>query len=454
MMKFQPPCLEWRERLALRREELSFADQQALDAHIHTCEACAVTQADYLFFEARLDALPSPAIKPLPRLSPHFFTDTDQDLEEHAPQDTSKVQRRSNLILPERSQQKSKKASFFGRFLAIAIVTTLIVAAGALFGNFYLANQATHLAGGNTLCSLRQQTDAITAVAWSPNGKYIATASQDHTVIVWNAQSCKPLHTYLGHDAIVYALTWSPDSAEIASASLDFTVQVWNALSGDSVPLVKYTGHHSPVFAVAWSPDGKYIASGGEDDTVQVWTASTGKWLWSYYNPNQTEPIDALAWSPDSNQLATGSWNALVQILNVQTRTLSYTYTGHSNTVTSVAWSPNTNYIASASSDGTVQVWSTTPATIGQRVQTYTKHISNVNTVAWSPDGKYIASGGLDDTVQVWNAFTGTTIKIYSDHTSRINSIAWDPDPPTKHSDEIVSGSDDHSANVWTVAGI
>src|SRR5689334_18460462 len=72
-MKTHPPCLEWRERLALRHEDLSPSDQQALDAHIQTCQACATALADYHFFEARLDALPPPAIKPLPRLSPHFF---------------------------------------------------------------------------------------------------------------------------------------------------------------------------------------------------------------------------------------------------------------------------------------------------------------------------------------------------------------------------------------------
>ncbi len=80
-----------------------------------------------------------------------------------------------------------------------------------------------------------------------------------------------PLYTYRGHSHSVDAVAWSPDGKRIASASVDRTVQVWDAADGGHV--YTYRGHASSVYMVAWSPDGRRIASGGYDNTVQVWLA-------------------------------------------------------------------------------------------------------------------------------------------------------------------------------------
>jgi len=90
-MKNRPPCLEWREKLALRHEDLSSADQLALDVHVQSCGTCSAALADYDFFEARLDALPPPTIKTLPRLSPTFFEPAESDLEQHLQRTERKV---------------------------------------------------------------------------------------------------------------------------------------------------------------------------------------------------------------------------------------------------------------------------------------------------------------------------------------------------------------------------
>ena len=117
----------------------------------------------------------------------------------------------------------------------------------------------------------RGHAQPVTAVAWSPNSRYIASGSDDDTVRVWDATNGGHVLTYRGHSASVNAMAWSPDGRWIASASWD-TMQVWDATNGGHVFIV-YPGNTETVTAVAWSPDGNRIASGSDDHMVRVWHA-------------------------------------------------------------------------------------------------------------------------------------------------------------------------------------
>src|SRR5579859_4290744 len=118
-------------------------------------------------------------------------------------------------------------------------------------------------------------SDYISAVAWSPDGKRIASASGDHTAQVWDASNGGHVLTYRGHASDVLALAWSPNGQYIATGGLDATVQIWNAATGATV--YTYRGHNDAVFDVAWSPEGQRIASASNDGTVQIWKAFTGQ---------------------------------------------------------------------------------------------------------------------------------------------------------------------------------
>ena len=431
MMKHRPPCLEWRERLALRHEDLSPADQQALDAHVQGCEACAAALADYHFFEARLDALPPPTIKPLPRLSPHFF-------EQHPVH--TRVRRRPTtaaLRKPSIPAHASKK-SIIWRALSVAVVAGLILGAVLLFRTVYLASVATH-PGGGTLLNLDQHTGAVMSVAWSPDGQYLATASEDHTVKVWNAHNGELICTYTGNTDEVYALAWSPQSNLIASGGGDNTVQIWNALTCS--PAGGYATHteDNPVASIAWSPNGQVIVSGNWNHEAQVWNVLNGKVLWTF---SIGDVVSSLAWSPHGDQIAVGGWDSSVYILNAHDGT-QINKVRFDLPVNAVAWSPDGKYLAIGDDDSTVKILN---ARSGQPIYTYTGHKERVVAVAWSPNGQEIASGSDDKTVQVWNAFTGKVLMTYTGHTNTISSLAWSPDGK-----EIVSGSFDFTAKVWKV---
>jgi WD40 repeat protein len=241
----------------------------------------------------------------------------------------------------------------------------------------------------------------VWTVAWSPDSKYIATGSADRTAQVWDAvHGGSALIIYKGHSGEVNAVKWSPNGTRIVSGSADYTVQVWDAVHGGSA-LVTYSDYSAPVTGVAWSPDGKRIVAGSRDKTVQVWDATNGGSALVIYK-GHSDAVNSVAWSPDSTRIASGSVDKTVQVWDASTGKHLLTYKGHSDHATGVAWSPDSRHIASGSWDHTAQVWD---ATSGVLLVTYKGHSDHVTGVAWSTDGTRIASGSVDKTIQVWKVF-------------------------------------------------
>jgi len=309
-------------------------------------------------------------------------------------------------------------------------------------------SHATPVPQGTVFVTYHGHVLPVYAIAWSPDGKRIASASNDGTVHVWDAATGHRFFRYHGHRGSVNAVAWSPNGSYIASASSDTTVQIWDALqTGEgSASLYTYSGHSGNMRALAWSADNTRIASGGDDKTVQVWDAKDGTHHFSYVG--HVNQIWSVAWSPDNTRIASASvdrtaqvWSAIQSQPNVTAQHAMAIYKNHTNDVKSVAWSPDSTRVVSASNDRTVQVWDPTS---GHHFLTYTGHTDVLNAVAWTPYDRCIVSGSGDYSVRIWDAFSEKQLFVFSRHQLAVHSVAWSPDKQ-----RIASASDDWSVQVW-----
>jgi WD40 repeat protein len=289
--------------------------------------------------------------------------------------------------------------------------------------------------------TLAGHADLVTAQAWSPNERFIASASKDGSVIVWNAANGQTLYTYHSPSSVVTSLAWSPDGRRIVSGGSDGVAQSWDATTGNHV-----LSHHmafGAVYAVAWSSDGRAIAGGAA--VVEIWNASNGKLIRTLSSTNVFGPSD-LQWSPDSQRLAVGLDNNLgaqIWLLAGDKMLLSYRPPTQLRTL---AWSPNGQTIASGDVSGTIQVWN---ARTGALMTTYRGHTrgTGISRVCWLPDGQRIISASRDGTVQIWNAASGKKLFTYRDPSGDIEAMAVSPD-----GSYIVTAGIDHKERVALLA--
>jgi small GTP-binding protein len=273
--------------------------------------------------------------------------------------------------------------------------------------------------------TLRGHSSWINRIAWSPDGKFLATPSADKTIRLWDAQTGQHLRTLRSHFGNVLSVAWSPDGKILASSSADRTIRLWETQTGQSLRTLK--GHSYRVWSVAWSPDGRTLASSSMNKTIQLWEAHTGRSLRTL--EGHSDSVYSVAWSPDGKTLASGSMDKLIHLWDAQTGRFLRTLEGHFRGVYSVAWSPNGRALASSSDDKTIRLWN--PDT-GLQSAILESHTSDVNNVSFSCDGYQLASKSNDGTVRLWHTDTWEPVAILKESTSSKwpPSLAFHPNAP------------------------
>jgi WD40 repeat protein len=262
---------------------------------------------------------------------------------------------------------------------------------------------------------------AVRSVAFSPDGRRIASASGDWTVCVWDSDSGCELARLIGHEDGVTSVAFCPDGCWIASGSDDKTVALWEPASG--IELVSMTGHEWPVTSVAFSPDGGRVASGSVDGTVRVWDTTTGAQLAVLLGHQHL--INSVCYSPDGTRIVSGSLDNVVRVCDATSGFQLAVLRGHKNSVNSVSYSPDGTRIVSGSADKTVRVWD---AGSGDELARLTGHEDSVSSVAFSSDGGQIASGSEDKTVRVWDVAGNRDLPRRKGHEDYVNQVAYSPD--------------------------
>ena len=321
----------------------------------------------------------------------------------------------------------------------------------------------------------------IHAVAWSPDGRLIAYATNTGLVRLYDADTLKLVRLLIGHERGVFSLAWSPAGKQLASASEDATVRIWQ-LDGSSQVL---EGHKYAVASVAWSSDGKWIASAGGSDgdpVIRLWSAdgvpgpvleghkaglssvswdSSSNWLASVskdktvrlWKPDgaagpvleHQDPIAFVRWNPNGQQLAT--------VTKESTKSQLWTVDGkrgpeldNKTPVTSLAWTPDGNILATGG-DKTIRLWGPDG---GELREIGNAHNHEVLFLDWSHGGQYVAStSNWDSHLRIWDrdGNASATLKVES---YPIEAVTWSPD-----SDRIVSaaGRQDKTLQMWHVDG-
>ena len=268
------------------------------------------------------------------------------------------------------------------------------------------------------LSTYQGHSDAVYAVAWSPDGKRLASAGNDRTAQIWDSSTGKRITTYRGYSSRIYALAWSPDGSRIAFSPGNF-VQVWDAARDRLI--ITYRGYSDYIYALAWSPDGSRIAF-SPGNFVQVWDAAKDKLIVTY--TGHSSRIRTLGWSPDGKQLASAGDDRTVQIWDSSTGKHIITYTGHSDWIRTLGWSPDGKQLASAGDDRTVQIWN---SSTGKRIVTYRGYSDYIYALTWSPDGSRIAFSPRDF-VQIWDTARDKLMITYRGYSDYIYALTWSPD--------------------------
>jgi uncharacterized repeat protein (TIGR01451 family) len=244
---------------------------------------------------------------------------------------------------------------------------------------------------------------SVSSIAFSAAGNFMAAGMYpdepgfSNSILVWSTSGYTPLATLTGHTEPVTAVAFSPDGTLIASASItpEQAVKLWSTQTWSLVRTL--TGATASLRSVQFSPDGTKILAAGDDGIAREWNVTTGKVVHSYLAPG--EGSMRAQYSPDGTRVAAG-WTSKVLVFTEGTATPIQTLSAHTQNNTTVAWSPDGLRLISGNPDGTVDVWDTT--TWGQLSQynseTYAQG-GGVLTVAYSPDNSQFAYGRADSVV-------------------------------------------------------
>jgi len=345
-------------------------------------EVQAITNASEAQFASgnRLDALVT-AIEAQTRLS--RLKQRPADLMQQVDRDL----RRATFQVVERNRLKAD----LGTVLGVALGPDGTMASAHLHSAIALWDGE-----GKLLKTLTAHDKEVLDVAFSPDGRVLASTGQDGTVQLWSAVGA-PLKTLKGHQNRGMAVAISLDGKWVASASEDNTVKLWT-IDGELVHT--FQGHQNFVWDVAFSPDSQTLASASWDDTVKLWNLE-GELLQTLANPGSSERgenrLVSVTFNPQGQTLVAGDWSGNIHWWN-RDGTLLQTTSEHENTVINLAFSPDGQALASASWDGTIKLWNLD----GHVVKTLAGHATGTWDLEFNADGQQLISGGGDGLMRLW----------------------------------------------------
>ncbi|KAI8897382.1 WD40-repeat-containing domain protein [Globomyces pollinis-pini] len=268
----------------------------------------------------------------------------------------------------------------------------------------------------------------VLSCRFSNNGNHIASASADKMIFLWKASGDTNNYGLLaGHKSAILQLEWSRDSNRIVSCSTDETVALWDAETGEIIKRCR--NHKSIVNSCSISKRGQeMIASCGDDGLIHIWDVRQKNPVKTYQD---ALPLTAITFSNDGGSVFVGGIDNCIKHWDLRTDAVSYTLTGHEDTVTGLRLSPQGDRLLSNSMDNTVRIWDIKPFFVGntrlEKIFEGAPHGYEKNLLrpCWSPDSDFIAAGSGDRSVVVWNSRSGKIVYKLPGHKGCVNEVDW-----------------------------
>jgi len=298
-------------------------------------------------------------------------------------------------------------------FLAHAIAQAAPIAANPVYSLAWAPDGQTIAAGGfrevrlmdatgkQIKSKLAGSTEAVRSVAYSRDGSLLAAGAglpgrKGEAILFRNGEK---ILTITGHADCIYAVAFSPDGKTLATASYDKLIKLWDVATGKELRTLK--DHIDAIYALAYTPDGKRLLTGSADRSVKVWDAATGERLYTLSEP--TDGINTLALDPTGRRVAAAGLDKTIRIwtLGEKSGTLEQTQIAHEDQILRLAWSPSGETLVSAGADKVIKFLRLPNL---EEIRVIEKQSDWINGLAFSSDGKSLAVGRYDGSLSVYDA--------------------------------------------------
>ena len=284
-------------------------------------------------------------------------------------------------------------------------------------------------------------TGSVSRLAFSPNGKMLATASVDGTVRVFEVKTGKNLATLKKHADLVLAVVFSPDGKILASAGYDDSIHLWRCDDFELVQTLSLDKSEdrksTTIRTLAFSPNGKALASGGGDNAVRIWNLDTQNTI---VLQGHTDSILDIIYRND-DELFSSSSDGTCTLWKLSSQEAIRTWNPNSGRIPSIAYRAQDSTLAIGCEGRKMSLW-----TLKDRQWTNRDYVPNagIRSIAFSPSNNLIAIGCDDHSLQLWDMKEGRELIVIYGHSGRVKSVVFDPP-----GDLLASAGYDGTVKLW-----